>query len=109
MILVGHHLRIGDPARAFGAAPARIIVDNYLSARGSHMEDVFDLFGSINISRTASREQLSVLYDAARCVASGNDLHYRHTVVRATAWGDHPFYALPELDFPTTPAAGGSE
>ena len=61
-------------AGSVGAAPARIIVDNYLSARGSHMEDVFDLFGSINISRTASREQLSVLYDAARVVASGNDL-----------------------------------
>ncbi|MEJ2470155.1 MAG: GAF domain-containing protein, partial [Desulfuromonadales bacterium] len=61
-------------AGSVGAAPARIIVDNYLSARGSHMEDVFDLFGSINISRTASREQLSVLYDAARVVASGRDL-----------------------------------
>ncbi len=61
-------------AGSVGAAPARIIVDNYLSARGSHMEDVFDLFGTINISRTASREQLSVLYDAARFVASGNDL-----------------------------------
>ncbi len=61
-------------AGSVGAAPARIIVENYLSARGSHMEDVFDLFGSINISRTASREQLSVLYDAARFVASGNDL-----------------------------------
>lgn len=61
-------------AGSVGAAPARIIVDNYLSARGSHMEDVFDLFGSINISRNASREQLSVLYDAARAVASGNSL-----------------------------------
>jgi len=61
-------------AGSVGAAPARTIVDNYLSARGSHMEDVFDLFGSINISRAASREQLSVLYDAARAVASGNDL-----------------------------------
>jgi len=61
-------------AGSVGAAPARIIVDNYLSARGSHMEDVFDLFGSVNISRTASREQLSVLYDAARAVASGKDL-----------------------------------
>ncbi len=61
-------------AGSVGAAPARIIVDNYLSARGSHMEDVFDLFGSISISRTASREQLSVLYDAARAVAGGNDL-----------------------------------
>lgn len=61
-------------AGSVGAAPARIIIDNYLSTRGSHMEDVFDLFGSIHISRTASREQLSVLYDAARAVASGNDL-----------------------------------
>ncbi|MGW8313450.1 MAG: sodium:solute symporter family transporter [Desulfuromonadales bacterium] len=61
-------------AGSVGAAPARVIVENYLSARGSHMEDVFDLFGSINISRTASREQLSVLYDAARAVASGGDL-----------------------------------
>ncbi len=61
-------------AGSVGAAPARIIVDNYLSARGSHMEDVFDLFGSVNISRTASREQLSVLFDAAKAVASGNNL-----------------------------------
>ncbi len=61
-------------AGSVGVAPARIIVDKYLSARGSHMEDVFDLFGSVNISRTASREQLSVLYDAARTIASGKDL-----------------------------------
>jgi len=61
-------------AGSVGSAPAHIIVDKYLSARGSHMEDVFDLFGSVNISRTASREQLSVLYDAARAIASGNDL-----------------------------------
>jgi Na+/proline symporter len=61
-------------AGSVGAAPARIIIDKYLSARGSHMEDVFDLFGSVNISRTASREQLGVLYEAAHTVASGNDL-----------------------------------
>jgi Na+/proline symporter len=61
-------------AGSVGAAPARTIVEKYLSARGSHMEDVFDLFGSINLSRTASREQLSVLYDAAREVASGKEL-----------------------------------
>ncbi len=61
-------------AGSVGAAPARIIIDNYLSARGSHMEEVFDLFGSVNISRTASREQLGVLYEAAHTVASGNDL-----------------------------------
>jgi Na+/proline symporter len=61
-------------AGSVGAAPARIIIEKYLSARGSHMEDVFDLFGSVNISRTASREQLGVLYQAAHTVASGNDL-----------------------------------
>ncbi|MGK2906148.1 MAG: sodium:solute symporter family transporter [Desulfuromonadales bacterium] len=61
-------------AGSVGTAPARIIVEKYLSARGSQMEDVFDLFGSVNISRAASREQLSVLYDAARTIASGEDL-----------------------------------
>lgn len=57
-----------------GAAPARIIVENYLAARGSEMEDVFDLFGSVTISRDASREQLGILHDAARIVGSGADL-----------------------------------
>jgi serine phosphatase RsbU (regulator of sigma subunit) len=38
------------------------------------MESVFDVFGSVTISRTASREQLSVLYDAAHAVASGGTL-----------------------------------
>lgn len=57
-----------------GAAPARIILENYLSTRGSKMEDVFDIFGSVTISHAASREQLSVLYDAAQIVASGADL-----------------------------------
>lgn len=61
-------------AGSVGAAPSRIIIDNYLSARGSKMEDVFNIFGTVNISRTASREQLSVLYDAARVVALGADL-----------------------------------
>ena len=61
-------------ARSVGSAPARIIIENYLSARGSHMEDVFDIFGSVSISRSASREQLSVLYETARTIASGNDL-----------------------------------
>ncbi|MBW2519185.1 MAG: SpoIIE family protein phosphatase [Deltaproteobacteria bacterium] len=61
-------------AGSVGAAPARIIIDNYLSARGSRLEDIFDIFGSVNISRTASREQLSVLFDAARAVASGRNL-----------------------------------
>ncbi len=57
-----------------GSAPAKIIVDNYLATRGSKMEDVFDIFGSVNISRTASREQLQVLFEAAKVVASGREL-----------------------------------
>ncbi len=61
-------------AGSVGAAPARIIIENYLATRGSRMEDVFDIFGSVTLSRTASREQLSVLFEAAREVASGADL-----------------------------------
>lgn len=61
-------------AGSVGAAPARIIIENYLSARGSKMEDVFDIFGSVTLSRTSSREQLGVLYEAARIVSSGDDL-----------------------------------
>lgn len=61
-------------AGSVGAAPARIIIENYLATRGSKMEDVFDIFGSVTLSRTASREQLSVLYEAARVVASGADI-----------------------------------
>lgn len=57
-----------------GAAPARIILENYLSTRGSRMEDVFDIFGSVTLSRTASREHLSVLYEASQIIASSNDL-----------------------------------
>lgn len=61
-------------AGSVGAAPARIIIDNYLAARGSRMEDVFDVFGSVSISRSATREQLGVLYEAARAASSGSDL-----------------------------------
>ncbi|MBE0599094.1 MAG: SpoIIE family protein phosphatase [Desulfuromonadales bacterium] len=61
-------------AGSVGAAPARIIIENYLATRGSRMEDVFDIFGSVTLSRTASREQLSVLFESARMVASGADL-----------------------------------
>jgi Na+/proline symporter/serine phosphatase RsbU (regulator of sigma subunit) len=57
-----------------GAAPAKIILENYLSTRGSEMEDVFDIFGSVTLSRTASRDQLSVLYEAAKIVSRGSDL-----------------------------------
>ncbi|MBB5021006.1 SpoIIE family protein phosphatase [Desulfurispira natronophila] len=60
-------------AGSVGAAPARIILENYLNTKGSRMERVFDLFGSVTLSRTSSREQLSVLYEAAREVASGDD------------------------------------
>jgi len=56
-----------------GAAPARIILENYLSARGSEMEDVFDIFGSVTIDHASSREQLSVLYETAQIVSSGDD------------------------------------
>jgi len=61
-------------AGSVGAAPAKIIIENYLETRGSTMEEVFDIFGTVTLSRTASREQLSVLYEAARIVASGKDL-----------------------------------
>ena len=57
-----------------GAAPARIILENYLSTRGSKMEDVFDIFGTVTISHAASREQLSVLYEAAQIVSGSSDL-----------------------------------
>lgn len=61
-------------AASVGTAPARIIIDNYLAARGSKMEDIFNIFGNVTLSRNASREQLSVLYEAARHVSSGADL-----------------------------------
>ncbi len=58
-------------AGSVGAAPARIIIENYLETRGSQMEDVFDIFGSVTLSRTSNREQLGILYETARIVASG--------------------------------------
>ncbi|MBI2355066.1 MAG: SpoIIE family protein phosphatase [Deltaproteobacteria bacterium] len=61
-------------AGSVGAAAAGVIVDSYLTARGSELEDVFDIFGTVTLSRTASREQLSVLYEAARIVAGKADL-----------------------------------
>jgi len=60
-------------AGSVGAAPARIIIENYLAARGSEMEDVFDIFGSVTISHTSSREQLGVLFEAAHTVSSHSD------------------------------------
>ena len=61
-------------AGSVGAASAGIIVESYLEARGSELEDVFDIFGTVTLSRTASREQLGVLYEAARVVAGKADL-----------------------------------
>ncbi|MBN2644105.1 MAG: SpoIIE family protein phosphatase [Desulfuromonadaceae bacterium] len=61
-------------AASVGAPAARIIIENYLSARGSKMEDVFDIFGTVSLSRDASREQLSVLYEAANLISSGDEL-----------------------------------
>ncbi len=61
-------------AGSVGAASAGIIVDSYMSSRGSALEDVFNIFGTVTLSRTASREQLSVLYEAARVVAGKADL-----------------------------------
>jgi serine phosphatase RsbU (regulator of sigma subunit) len=60
-------------AGSVGAAAAGVIVDSYLAARGSELEDVFDIFGTVTISRAASREQLSVLYEAARAVSGKAD------------------------------------
>ncbi|WP_243371288.1 SpoIIE family protein phosphatase [Geotalea sp. SG265] len=61
-------------AGSVGAASAGIIVESYMAARGSQLEDVFDIFGTVTLSRTASREQLGLLYEAARVVASKADL-----------------------------------
>jgi serine phosphatase RsbU (regulator of sigma subunit)/Na+/proline symporter len=61
-------------ARSVGAAAAGVIVDSYLAARGSELEDVFDIFGTVTLSRSASKEQLSVLYETARIVAGKADL-----------------------------------
>jgi len=61
-------------AGSVGAASAGIIVDSYFAARGSELEDVFDIFGTVTLSRSASREQLSVLYETARIVAGGAGL-----------------------------------
>jgi Na+/proline symporter/serine phosphatase RsbU (regulator of sigma subunit) len=61
-------------AASVGAPAARIIIENYLQARGSKMEDVFNIFGTVSLSRDASREQLSVLYEVANLINSGKSL-----------------------------------
>ncbi len=64
-------------ARSIGPAAARVLKEGYLSAMGTRMEDVFDLFGRISSSLEESEQQLkrrvaelSVLYEAARRLAS---------------------------------------
>ena len=54
-----------------GSAAARAIVTNYLSAHGSRMENILDIFAHVSLCRDASREQLAVLYETARRVARG--------------------------------------
>ncbi len=61
-------------AGSVGAAPARIILTNYLESRGSQMEEVFDIFGTVTLSRKAGREQLGILHEATRLVAGGAGL-----------------------------------
>jgi Na+/proline symporter len=68
-------------AGSVGSSASRLICDNYMKARGSEMEDVFDIFGKISLSLEASQEELrqrvkelSVLYDASRLIASSLNL-----------------------------------
>ncbi len=60
-----------------GAGSARIILENYLNARGSEMEDIFDIFGSVTIDGAISREHLSVLYDISQLVSSSESFQSR--------------------------------
>ena len=64
-------------ARSIGPAAARVLKEGFLSAMGTRMEDVFDLFGRISSSLEESEQrlkrrvaELSVLYEAARRLAS---------------------------------------
>jgi phosphoserine phosphatase RsbU/P len=64
-------------ARSIGPAAARVLKEGYLSAMGTRMEDVFDLFGRISSTLEESEQalkrrvaELSVLYEAARSLAS---------------------------------------
>lgn len=68
-------------AGSVGSSASRLICDNYMKARGSEMEDVFDIFGKVSLSLEASQEELqhrvkelSVLYDASRLIASTLDI-----------------------------------
>jgi len=64
-------------AGSIGPAAARVLMEGYLSAMGTRMEDVFDLFGRISSSLEESEQrlkrrvaELSVLYEAAHRLAS---------------------------------------
>jgi phosphoserine phosphatase RsbU/P len=64
-------------AGSIGPAAAQVIMEGYLSAMGSQMEDVFDLFGEVTSSLEESEKklkrrvaELSVLYEAARRLTS---------------------------------------
>lgn len=64
-------------ARSIGPAAARVLKEGYLSAMGTRLEDVFDLFGRISSTLEESEQalkrrvaELSVLYEAARNLAS---------------------------------------
>jgi sigma-B regulation protein RsbU (phosphoserine phosphatase) len=64
-------------ARSIGPAAARVLKEGYLSAMGSRMEEVFDIFGRISSSLEESEQELkrrvaelSVLYEAASRLAS---------------------------------------
>jgi sigma-B regulation protein RsbU (phosphoserine phosphatase) len=64
-------------AGSIGPAAARVIMEGYLSSVGSHMEEVFDLFGQVSSSLEESEQklkrrvaELSILYEAARRLTS---------------------------------------
>lgn len=78
-------------AGSVGATAAGVIVDSYLAARGSKLEDVFDIFGSVTLGRTVSREQMSVLCEAAREVASGGDLQTIQDRILELLWQQFKF------------------
>jgi phosphoserine phosphatase RsbU/P len=68
-------------AGSIGPAAAQVIMAGYLSGLGSHREDVFDLFSRVSSSLEESQEklkrraaELSVLYEAARKLASSLDI-----------------------------------
>ena len=57
-----------------------------------------------NLTATTAHNQVHLVWDDA----SGNDLHYRQTVVRANRWQDYPLYDGPEPTYPISVAEGDS-